>query len=185
MTRSVPLVALLVAAALAAPVVSASAQTPTFDRPALVTAAGQSAEVTIAGMLFKKANVAATVLPQAKAADLTGHKTLVLVPGFSSKGLGSAGIDKEQEMARVKALIAAAQKAKMPILTLHIGGKNRRGTQSDDFNREAALAASYVVVVKAGDEDQFFTKLAAGKKIPIELVDRLSDAQGPIGKLFK
>lgn len=185
MTRSVPSVALILCAALALSAGRAAAQAPKFDQPALVTAAGQSAEVAIAGMLFKKANVTAKVLLQATAADLAGQKALVLVPGFSSKGLGSAGVDKEHEMARVKAVIAAAQKAKMPILMLHIGGMNRRGVQSDDFNREAALAANYLVVVKAGDEGQFFTKLAAEKKVPIELVDRMSDAQAPIAKLFK
>ena len=185
MTRTVLPVALLALVVSLTPATRASAQTPKFEQPVLVTSAGQSAEVTIAGMLFKKAEIPVKVAPQAKVADLEGQKTLVVAPGFSSKGLGSAGIDKDQEMGRVKALIAAAQKAKMPILVLHLGGKPRRGAQSDEFNKVVGAAATYLIVVKAGDEDQFFTKLAGERKIPIELVDRMSDATGPIGKLFK
>ena len=65
-----------------------------FEQPVLITSAGQSADVTIAGMLFKKANVQAKALPLAKPGDLEGVKTLVVVAGFSSKGLGAAGISR-------------------------------------------------------------------------------------------
>jgi hypothetical protein len=185
MTRPAVYRALVVSIVLLMPAGHASAQSVRFEQPILVTSAGQSADVTIAGMLFKKAGLPARVVAQAKPADLDGQKTLVLVPGFSSKGMGSAGIDKDQEMARVMSLIGAAQSANVKILVLHIGGKARRGTQSDSFNRAAATAASHLVVVRAGDEDQFFTKLAGEKKISIDVVDRISDATEPVGKLFK
>jgi hypothetical protein len=155
-----------------------------FEQPVLLTSAGQSADVTIAGMLFKKANIQAKALPLAKTTDLEGVKTLVVVAGFSSKGLGAAGVSREQELTRVKSLIAAAQEQKLKIITLHLGGKARRGNQSDDFNKMAAEASSYLLVVKQGDEDQFFSKIAAEKKIPFELVDKIADAVQPIGKAF-
>jgi hypothetical protein len=112
-------------------------------------------------------------------------KTLVVVAGFSSKGLGAAGISREQELDRVKSLLGAAQEKKLKIVTLHLGGKARRGNQSDDFNKMAAEVSSYLLVVKQGDEDQFFSKLAAGKKITIELVDKIADAVQPLAKMFE
>jgi hypothetical protein len=155
-----------------------------FEQPVLITSAGQSADVTIAGMLFKRANVQAKAIALAKTTDLDGVKTLVVVAGFSSKGLGAAGISREQELARVKSLLAAAQEKKLKIVTLHIGGKARRGNQSDDFNKMVSEVSSYLLVVKQGDEDQFFSKIAAEKKIPIDLVDKIADAVQPVGNIF-
>jgi len=155
-----------------------------FEQPVLITSAGQSADVTIAGMLFKRASVQAKAIALAKTTDLNGVKTLVVVAGFSSKGLGAAGISREQELARVKSLLAAAQEKKLNVVMLHIGGKARRGNQSDDFNKMAAEASSYLLVVKQGDEDRFFSKIAAEKKIPIVLVDKIADAVQPVGNLF-
>jgi hypothetical protein len=170
---------------LASPITLLQAQTAVkFDQPVLITSAGQSADVTIAGTLFKKANVAAKAIPLAKASDLEGIKTLVVVAGFSSKGLGAAGISREQEMSRVQTILQAAREKKLRIITLHIGGKARRGNQSDDFNRSAAEAASYLIVVKQGNEDQLFSKIAAEKKIPLDLVDRIADAVAPLAKVF-
>lgn len=158
---------------------------PKFDQPVLITSAGQSADVTIAGTIFKRANVQAKAIPLAKAADLEGVKTLVVVAGFSSKGLGAAGISREQELARVESILQAAREKKLKIMTLHIGGKARRGNQSDDFNKMAAEVASYLLVVKQGNEDQFFSKIATEKKIAIDVVDKIVDAVQPVAKAFE
>ena len=156
-----------------------------FPPPVLITSAGQSADVTIAGMLFKKANVQAKAMPLAKPADLEGIKTLVVVAGYSSKGLGAAGISREQEMSRVQSVLRAAKDMKLKVIMIHIGGKARRGNQSDDFNKISAEASSYLLVVKQGDEDQFFSKIAAGKKIAIDIVNKIADAVQPVARAFE
>ncbi|MCU0412583.1 MAG: DUF6305 family protein [Bacteroidetes bacterium] len=156
-----------------------------YETPILVTSAGQSADVTLASMLFKRANLTAKAVAQAKAGDLDNVKTLVVVPGFSSKGLGAAGISREDEMKRVKQLLDAAAAKKIPVLMMHIGGKPRRGQQSDDFCRLAAEAADHLIVVKQGDEDGFFSGIAKATKKPIELVDKIADAAKPVAALFQ
>jgi hypothetical protein len=156
-----------------------------FKVPILITSAGQSADVTLAGSLCKKANLEAKALPSAVPADLKGVNTLLIVPGFSSKGLGAAGTSKEDEMQRVRTLIAAARSAKIPILVIHIGGMARRGTQSDDFNRTAVEAARHLIVVKQGNEDGFFTALAAEHHIRIEVVDKIAAVLPPLTAAFK
>jgi hypothetical protein len=166
----------------------ASAQTQSaraFELPLLITSAGQSADVTMAGMLCKKIGVESKVLPRAGVSDLEGIKTLMIVPGFSSKGLGAAGTSREQELERVEKLIAAAKERSVRILVLHLGGKARRGPQSDDFNRIAGEASERMIVVKQGDEDKFFTNLSAGKKIPLEVVDKIAGVTTPLSAVLK
>lgn len=153
---------------------------PIFEKPILLTSAGQSADVSMAATLLKKAKVEAETKSLAKADDLKGVHTLIIVAGFSSKGLGAAGISREDEMARVTALIDAAKKQQIPILTMHLGGAARRGSQSDDFNKVAAEAAAYLLVVKGGDEDFFFSTIAKAKKIPIDVVDKIAGAVAPL-----
>lgn len=157
---------------------------PIFEKPILLTSAGQSADVTMASTLLKKAHIESTVKPLAQPSDLVGMRTLVIVAGYSSKGLGSAGISRDDEMARLKALLGAAAKAGVRVLTMHLGGAARRGSQSDDFNKVAAEAASYLLVVKGGDEDQFFSGIARSKKIPIDVVDKISSAVVPLQKVI-
>jgi hypothetical protein len=167
-------------------VAGVTAQTkPKFEQPILVTSAGQCADVTLAGMLCKKLNLNAKTNAMAKAADLAGMKSLMIVAGFSSKGLGAAGISREQELARVKELVAAAKEKNISIIMLHIGGKPRRGTQSDDFNKMASESAKLMLVVKQGDEDQFFTQIATKGKIAIEVVGKIAEISQPLAAAFK
>jgi hypothetical protein len=155
-----------------------------FEQPILITSAGQSADVTMAGMLCKRLNLTAKTDNKATAKSLDGIKTLIIVPGFSSKGLGAAGISREQEMLRVKEILEAAKEKKIKILMLHLGGKPRRGAQSDDFNKIAAETSLQMIVVKQGDEDQFFSSIASNKKIPIDLVEKIADAMKPLNVSF-
>jgi hypothetical protein len=158
---------------------------PKFEQPVLITSAGQSADVILAGMLCKRVKINARTVPLAKPSDLKGMKTMIVVAGFSSKGLGAAGISRDDEMERVKGILAAAKAENIPIVMMHLGGKPRRGAQSDDFNKIASEAANHMLVVKAGDDDEFFSKIAANKKIPIELVGKIAETAKPLGLLFK
>lgn len=151
-----------------------------FERPILLTSAGQSVDIKLAGVLLQRLKINFDSKPAATAADLAGCKTLVVVPGYSSKGLGSAGVSRDDELKRVEALLAAAAKAKIPVLTMHLGGTARRGVQSDDFNAMAARAADLVIVVAQGNEDGFFTKLCQEKKIPLKVVNIIADATKPL-----
>lgn len=180
MTTRRSITAIVIALTLVAPASLVAQGKPRFEKPILLTSAGQSADVTMASTLLKKAQIESTVKPLAQPSDLAGIRTLVIVAGYSSKGLGAAGISRSDEMARVKALLGAAAKAKIRVLTMHLGGAARRGSQSDDFNQVAAESASYLLVVKGGDDDQFFSDIARTKKIPLDIVDKISSAVVPL-----
>ncbi|MBE0566904.1 MAG: hypothetical protein IH621_13155 [Krumholzibacteria bacterium] len=170
-------------AALLAPSLPAAAET-VFDQPLLLTAAGGSVDINLAGVLLKRQGVAYTANATAAPGDLEGVKTLVVVPGYSSKGLGAAGVSREQEMERITGLIKTAKERGIPVLTLHLGGNARRGAQSDDFNRIAAEAADLLIVVAQGDEDGFFTAISKEAGIPMRTVDSMSGAAEPLGEVI-
>ncbi|MBM4169829.1 MAG: hypothetical protein FJ215_11860 [Ignavibacteria bacterium] len=182
--RVIIVVACIFAAALS--IVDTPAQTKVkFEQPILITSAGQSADVTMASILCKKGQLTARLESKSVTKDLESIKTLIIVPGYSSKGLGAAGISREEELKRTQSIIAEAKKRNIKILMLHLGGNARRGQQSDDFNKLAAEAASHLIVVKQGDEDQFFSNIAARRKIAVHLVEKMADASGPLQELFK
>ena len=156
-----------------------------FELPVLISSAGQSADVKLAGLLFKRMKIEAKTVNMAKVEDLIGVKTLVVVPGFSSKGLGAAGISADDEMQRVKSLIAAAKEMKIPVVLLHIGGKARRKGQSDNFIKAVSGVTKYMIVVKQGNEDNFFTDMSKKLNVPLVLVDKIPDAEVPLGQIFK
>ncbi len=159
---------------------------PIAQKPAFLTSVGQSADIEMVKVLLERAAVPHKAEPQAKAGDLaaSGAKTLILVVGGSTKGLGAAGISAEAEIERAKAVIAEARKLGMTILGLHVGGEARRGELSDKFIQAAVPACSYVIVVAEGDKDGFFEKLC-GAKIPLDKVERIARAAEPLQRAFK
>ncbi len=156
-----------------------------FQQPILISSAGQSADVKLVKMLAQKQQLNANTILMAKPTDLSGVKSLIIVPGFSSKGLGAAGISQQDEMDRVQALVKAANEMKIPIILVHIGGNARRKGQSDAFNQLVGDNSKYMIVVKQGDEDGFFTAISKAKNIPLTLVDKIVDSEVPMGNLFK
>ena len=156
----------------------------TFEQPILITSAGQSADVKLVKLLAKRAAIQGETKILATDADMNGIKTLIIVPGFSSKGLGSAGISQEDEMKRVEKLVATAKEKNIPIVMMHIGGKARRGGQSDGFCEIIANNCEAMIVVKKGNEDAFFTEIAKTKNIEIHEVDKISGAGVPMKKIF-
>ena len=154
------------------------------EQPLFITAAGQSQDVTMVKILAQKAGLKFTFDKLAKPDQLKDHSTLVLVTGGSTKGLGAANIDKDQELERVNSLIKAARDAKMNVITMHVGGPSRRGKLSDEFNKVTAENADCLIVVKSGDEDQLFSKTAEEKKIAIFLIDKIFDAGDVMKEIF-
>lgn len=151
-----------------------------FEQPILVTSAGQSVDVKLAGVLLDRIGVPyelnATITP----VDLEGIKTLIVVPGYSSKGLGAAGISRDDETARVESILKAAEEKGIPVLVLHLGGKARRGVQSDEFNQMAVESATLLIIVEQGDEDGFFTSICEDKEIPMIPVPNMAGAIEPL-----
>ena len=156
-----------------------------YKAPILITSAGQSADVKLVKMLAARQKLEANTILMATPSDLDGVGTVIIVPGFSSKGLGAAGISQGEEMSRVKNLVKIANEKNIPIIMMHVGGNARRQGQSDAFNTLIAENSKHMIVVAQGNEDDFFTKISKAKNIPMEIAEKISSSGTPMANLFK
>ena len=156
-----------------------------FQGPVLVTSFGQSTDGSMIEQVMKRLKtVSYTYNPIATAQNLSGVKTVVIAVGNSTKGLGAAGISQEQETARAKEFMAAAQKAGVKVICCHIGGATRRGALSDAFADMVLPLSSFIVVKEDGNEDGKFTSFASKNNIPITLVYGSKDTVNAFKAIF-
>ena len=158
---------------------------PIAESPILMTSVGQSADVEMVKVMMDKGGLSPETNSLATEADLGDSKTLVLAIGGSSKGLGAAGIDANQELERVNKLIAAADEKGMTIIALHIGGEARRGDLSDKFVAPSFEKADYAIVVADGNKDGLMSDLASKAGIPMDEVTTMADVVEPLKAAFK
>ena len=158
---------------------------PIAESPILLTSVGQSADVEMVKVMMDKGGLSPETNSLATEADLGDSKTLVLAIGGSSKGLGAAGIDANQELERVNKLIAAADEKGMTIIALHIGGEARRGDLSDKFVAPSFEKADYAIVVADGNKDGLMSDLASKAGIPMDEVTTMADGVEPLKAAFK
>ncbi|MEA4883905.1 MAG: DUF6305 family protein [Clostridia bacterium] len=157
-------------------------------KPALITSIGQSAEAAMIKQICIQNKIPYELDALARVDALTGadkqarHSALVVAVGGSAKGLGAAGINKEQELERAVALLEAAKRLKMNIVVMHVGGEERRGDLSDAFIRAVLPYASSVVIVEGGDKDGLFEAVLKGKNVPITKVGKIRDTGLPLKK---
>ncbi len=154
------------------------------EGPIILTSVGQSADVNVVQTLMKKCEIETDLNATMTADDLEGYKTLVMAIGGSSKGLGAAGVDENQELDRVKAVIAKAKEQGVTIISLHIGGSARRGTLSDKFVPDALQAADAAIIVSEGDADGLMKGIVTANSIPASFVENQVGAVEPLKILF-
>ena len=146
---------------------------------------GQSADVDIVATHCKKIKLDVYQNNTIKAEELTSkYKTIILAVGGSNKGLGAAGIDADQELARADALIAKAKELGITVIAMHVGGADRRGTLSDSFIKPAFAAADIAIIVESGDTDNLMHDILAGNSTPTAYVAKSSGARDVLKTLF-
>lgn len=150
-----------------------------FEQPALITSIGQSADAQMVKALAERNGLKYSYDVAAKPDALGEAKTLVLVVGGSSKGMGAAGVNQAQEEERAKALLAKAKEKNIKVIAMHVGGSARRGELTDRFIT-LMTSANYAVIVADGDKDKAFTNALAGK-MPTDYPANIGD----VGKYLK
>jgi hypothetical protein len=154
------------------------------QEPALITSAGQSADTQMVKVLADRIKMNIQFDPLAGPEKIPGVKSVIIVIGGSTKGMGAAGIDMDKEASRIQKFLAKVKELKIPVIGMHIGGKGRRGDLSDPFINLVAPQASYLIVVKEGDVDGIFLKTAAKNNIPIVFVNKISETQEPLKSIY-
>jgi hypothetical protein len=158
---------------------------PIAQLPALITSLGQSADYEVLKVIFDKNKIPYHAKSLATKEDFGESRTLVVAIGGSSKGLGAAGIDPDEELARGEKLLFDAKEAGMTIIAAHIGGSGRRGNLGDRYIAPAVTQADYVVVVESGNKDGLFTQLAEDAKIPMDVVPSIGNVPAVFEAAFK
>jgi len=169
---------------LSAGLIFASQTSVNFSEPVLITSAGQSAGATMMKVLSMRAKLDFIFEKLATADMLENFKSLVIVVGASSKGLGSAGIDVDQEIERVTLLVEKARELGIPVIIAHIEGTSRRGPTSDRLLDLLLPYADLVIVTKSGNQDGKFTDFCQKENKPLVTVNTTSEVQGVLEDLY-
>ncbi len=141
----------------------------TFTGPYVLTSAGQSADFQMVKTMLNMNKVEdfkeeALLTPENMPEEVGA---IIIVIGGSSKGLGAAGIDANQELERIQSVIDFAKEKEIAILAMHIGGTARRGELSDKFIEPVVAAADACIVVEdANTADKLFDTLAEKYGVP-------------------
>ncbi|OQB47585.1 MAG: hypothetical protein BWY00_01221 [Firmicutes bacterium ADurb.Bin153] len=164
--------------------------------PLLITNVGQGAESAMVNVLCKKNGIAATLNDTATAGELAGpdgkakFSFMAVVVGYSGKGMGAAGVNIDQELARAHEVMKKAQALKLPIIIMHVGGVERRGDSSDRLIKEVFKYANYAIFVSTGNypdsgaldkkkPDNLLTN-SLPKGVAPKIVDRINDVVAPL-----
>ena len=147
----------------------------------LITSIGQSPDARMINVLISRYQIEAAYEQLATPEMVKDYKMVIAVIGGSSKGLGAAGIDKEQELSRSKSLIKEVKELEVSLLVMHIGGEARRGALSDAFLDVVVPYADHLIIVDSGNTDGYFNKMSEEHKIPLRIVEKIADS----GELVK
>lgn len=187
------LAAFVLAAALAPVPLAAQAAEAKAELPVLVTSCGQSIGPTTIKVVLQRLKMDYDIDPLATPETLKAkpYKSLIITMGASLKGMGAAGIQIEDELARAATLIAAARKQGVKIIGAHIEGMKRRsqgaaaGDTTDEQSIDAvAPNADLLLVLKEGNSDGRFTVISQSKKIPLVEFEKTMDLIPALEKLF-
>lgn len=163
---------------------------PSLPRPiakedVLITSAGQSTDAYIINDVANKLMIHNYFMPQAAEMDLEGVNTLVFVVGYSSLGGKINNLDFDDEKKRIAGLLDKAEKENLSIITLYIGGKQRRRKETDELIRIIGSRTDYLIATREANSDNFLSELSKTDKIPLTLVSEISDVSEPFASAFR
>ena len=178
---------------------SAQKQAVKLEQPVLLTSCGQSPGPLKVKVFFGRLGIEHVFNMQASAADLAAKKkegkpfkSLIIVTGASLKGMGAAKVSMEEELDRIKKLIAEARKQGIKVVGSHVEGMERRaqgaapGDNSDEQSIDAVCPQSDLLLVrKDGDEDKRFTAISTGKKIPLVTFEKNMELSDVLKNLYQ
>lgn len=163
---------------------------PSLPRPiareyALITSAGQSTDAYIVSDIANQLLIHNYFMPQAEVKDLGGINTVVLVVGHSPLGKKLHGIDAAGEKRRIKELLDKSKEEKLVVITVYIGGRQRREKETDELLDLICPYTDYLISTKESDEDNYLSELSKESKIPLTLVSEVKDIAEPFASAFR
>lgn len=163
---------------------------PSLPRPiakeyALITSAGQSTEAYIIYDVANKLMIHNYFMPQAKDTDLNGINTLVIVVGYSPLGEKLNDISYSDEKKRINGILSKAKEKGLTVLTVYIGGKERRDKYTDELLSLICPSTNYLIGTKESDDDGLLSELAKNSGIPLTLINGVNNISEPFVSAFR
>lgn len=163
---------------------------PSLPRPiakeaVLITSAGQSTDIYIVKDIVNQLMIHNFFMPQAKETDLKDMRTLVFVVGYSPMGEKLHDTSFEDEKRRVVQLLKEAKSQNLTVVTIFIGGKERRGSKTDELLKLICPGTDYLIGMQGANYDNLLAELAKEMEIPLTLVKRVNDLSEPFASAFR
>ncbi len=153
-----------------------------LEGPVMIVAIGQSADISIAKSLMTKVGV--EYAEYTEGANFEGYKSVMLVPGVSVKGLGSAGIDVDTEIEATKALLGKIDEAGLKVIVAHLGGSSRRDELSDQFIDLVLPEADCICALAEGNKDGKFSDFAKSNNTPCAVAKDVSSLVTLVSNIY-
>ncbi|HNR65743.1 MAG TPA: DUF6305 family protein [Atribacterota bacterium] len=159
---------------------------PKGGLPIIITTAGQSPGAISISVICRRNKIDNDYLNLATVEDLKAkeYKTLIVTMGTSGKGMGAAGIEINDELARIEKLIEEARKQNMLILGFHIEGEARRSGACEQSIDLVGPRVDYLVVRSDGNLDGRFDEIAKKNNIPLRIFDESIELNEILKEIF-
>ncbi len=158
---------------------------PIAEETILVTSAGQSTDTYIIKDISNKLMIHNFFMPQAENEDLEDINTIVFVIGYSPLSEKVNQLSFETESKRIESLLNYASKNEVTVISVFIGGKQRRAAETDEMLGNIIPKSHYVISTFEGDFDHFISETARQNDIPLTLVDNITDISEPYASAFR
>ena len=159
---------------------------PKGELPLIITTAGQSPGAVSISVICRRNKIDNDYLNLAIVEDLKTkeYKTLIVTMGTSGKGMGAAGIELDDELARIENLIAEARNQNMLVLGFHIEGEARRSGACENSIDLVGPRVDYLIVRSDGNLDGRFDEISKKNEIPLRIFDESIELNEILKEIF-
>lgn len=151
----------------------------------LFTSAGQAVDGAIAYSIAEDLHLNGDYRPRALATDLYDYSSLVITVGYSPTGLVNTRRNIAEEKIRVKKLLDEARQTGVPVLLLHLSGKNHDNKQTRELIELAIPYVNYFVGLKEIPNRDDIVELLQKNGVRFTLVNELDDIRTPFNSAFR
>lgn len=158
---------------------------PIAKEPVLITSAGQSTDTYIIKDIANQLMIHNFFMPQARETNIKDINTLVFVVGYSPLGEELHNLSFENEKSRIVNLLDSIDDKNLAVLTVFIGGRQRRNSKNDELLKLICPRSHYIIGTREANYDNFLGELAQYSSIPLTLVKNAKDISEPFASAFR
>ena len=151
----------------------------------LITSAGQATDSYILQDLANELRLNNLFMPETTSLEIENLSAVVISVGYSELGLSLHDRSFNDEYSRIRDLIEDAKETDLPIVTVYVGGKERRNRKTDVLLSLACSNSTYIITTSAGNYDNFISDITKENSIPISYVENIKDLSKPLASIFR